>query len=57
MGVRMDCTHYSTDLQVLAQEGLEEATLPAAPGSQDVAAEDTALGLFLLQIDAFVTGH
>lgn len=51
------CSHDSTDLQVLSQEGLEEATLPAVPGSQDVAAEDAALGLFLLQIDALVTCH
>lgn len=47
----------STDLQVLAQEGLEEAALPAASVPQDVAAEDAALGLFLLQIDALVTRH
>lgn len=47
----------STDLQVLAQESLEEATLPTTSGSQDVAAEDAALGLFLLQINALVTSH
>lgn len=46
-----------TDLQIPAQESLEEATLPTAPSPQDVAAEDTALGLFLLQINALVTCH
>lgn len=44
----------STYLQVLSKESLEESTLPAASGPQDVAAEDAALGLFLLQINAFV---
>lgn len=44
----------STYLQVLSQKSLEESTLPAASGPQDVAAEDAALGLFLLQINAFV---
>ena len=47
----------STDLQVSAQESLKEAALPAAPGPEDVTAEDAALGLFLLQIDALVTCH
>lgn len=46
-----------TDLQILAQESLEEATLPTAPSPQDIAAKDTALGLFLLQINALVTRH
>ena len=50
-------SHDFTDLQVLAKESLKEAALPAAPCPQNVAAEDAALGLFLLQINALVTGY
>lgn len=46
-----------THLQVPAKESLEEAALPAAPCPQHVATEDATLGLFLLQVDAFVTSH
>lgn len=53
----MDWRLLLTDLQVPAKESLEEATLAAASRPQHVAAEDTALGLFLLQINALVTGH
>lgn len=45
----------STYLQILSQESLKKSTLPTASGPQDIAAEDTALGLFLLQINALVT--
>lgn len=37
-----------TDLQISAQESLEEASLPTAPFSQDITAEHAALSLFLL---------
>lgn len=44
-------------LKVLPQKSLKEPTLPAAPGPQDIAAEDAALRLLLLQIDALVTRY
>lgn len=47
----------STRLQVPAEERLKEGALPTAPRPQHVAAEDAALRLFLLQVNAFVTGH
>lgn len=44
-------------LKVLPQKSLEEPTLPTAPGPQDIAAEDAALRLLLLQIDALVSRY
>lgn len=52
-----ECVHEFTDLQVPAEESLKEAAFPAASCAQHVAAEDAALSLFLLQIDALVTRH
>lgn len=42
-------------LKVIPQKSLEESTLPAAPGPQDIAAEDAALRLLLLQVNALVS--
>lgn len=47
----------STYLQVLSQESLEESTLSTATVTQDIAPKHTALGLFLLQINALVTRY
>lgn len=44
-------------LKVLPQKSLQESTLPAALGPQDIAAEDAALRLLLLQIDALVSRY
>lgn len=45
----------SSHHEVPAQKALQEAAFAAAPGPKHVAEEDVALGLFLLQVDAFVT--
>lgn len=42
-------------LKVIPQKSLEESTLPTAPGPQDIAAEDAALRLLLLQVNALVS--
>lgn len=49
------CNHSSTNLQVFTQESLKEAALSTALCAQDVAAEDAALSLLLLQINALIT--
>lgn len=43
--------------EVIAQESLEEATLAAATVTKDIAAEDAALGLFLLEVNLLISGH
>lgn len=43
--------------KVSTQESLEEAALAAANVSKDVTVEDTALGLFLLQVNLLISGH
>lgn len=48
---------WSFYLKVLPQKSLEEATLPTAPGPQDIAAEDAALRLLLLQVYALVSRY
>lgn len=53
--VSLKGTDWSFYLKVLPQKSLEKPTLPTAPGPQDIAAEDAALRLLLLQIDALVS--
>lgn len=43
--------------EVSTQEGLEEAALAAANVSEDITAEDAALGLLLLQVNLLISGH
>lgn len=43
--------------EVATQEGLEEAALAAANVSEDITAEDAALGLLLLQVNLLISGH
>lgn len=43
--------------EVIPQESLEEAALAAATVTKDIAAEDAALGLFLLEVNLLISGH
>lgn len=43
--------------EVASQEGLEESTFSAAAVSEDITAEDAALGLLLLQVNLLISGH
>lgn len=43
--------------EVSPQESLKEAALSTAVVPEDIAAEDAALGLLLLQVDLLVSGH
>lgn len=43
--------------EVVPQESLEEAALAAATVTKDIAAEDAALGLFLLEVNLLISGH
>lgn len=44
-------------LEVSSQESLKEAALSTANIPEDVAVEDAALGLLLLQVQLLVSGH
>lgn len=43
--------------EVCTQEGLEEAAFAAANISEDITAEDAALGLLLLQVNLLISSH
>lgn len=43
--------------EVASQEGLEKSTFSAAAVSEDITAEDAALGLLLLQVNLLISGH
>lgn len=43
--------------EVSPQESLKEAALPTAVVPENIAAEDAALGLLLLQVNLLVSGH
>lgn len=43
--------------EIFAQESLKETALSAANVSKYITAEDTGLGLLLLQVNLLISGH